>query len=169
MNPTVEHRKWVWLTVGLLAGLGIANFWPHEQAHAIAVDRNNKFAVATCPVNFTNTVEAVFVLDFLTGQLQGRVLNPTVGKFMHSYFRNVAADFSVDPKAEPQYTIVAGQATLTSKGRQTNATGVVYIGELTSGKMICYRFLYTDTRVPLPTQPLLPLDFFQFRESSSKN
>jgi hypothetical protein len=152
-----------WLAVGVAAGLCISYFWPHEPALAVTTDRDSKFAMATIALTPIDTVEGIFVLDFLTGQLTGAVLNNKMGKFMTQYSRNIAVDFQVDPKAEPHYAIVSGLANLPS-GRGVNpATGVIYIGELTSGKVICYSFPVRVATQP-QVSPLTPIDFFQFRE-----
>lgn len=164
MQSRISQERATWLAVGLLAGLCVAHFWPHEPAQAITVDRTDKYAMATGPVSITERVEAVFVLDFLTGRLEGRVLNPSLGVFTHSYFRNVAADFEVDPRGNPQYAIVAGQAQLASARGVSMASGVVYVAELLTGKVICYGFPYNETNRRLPPTELKPLDVFQFRE-----
>ena len=107
--------------------------------HAGTSDRDDKFGMLTLPVKdlqlagVRDHLEGVFVLDFLTGQIKGAVLGRG-GKFTHYYFRNVAADFQVDPSATPHFAFVQGVAQLPGQGRATPATGVLYIGELTSGK-----------------------------------
>ena len=165
MSNRISEDRMTWLAVGVAAGLCISYFWPYERALAATTDRDSKFAMATIdvsPINI-NAVEGIFVLDFLTGQLTGAVLNNKIGKFMTRYSYNVAADFQVDPKAEPHYAIVTGVANLPS-GRGVNpASGVIYIGELSSGKVICYSFPYSMANRP-QASTLAPLDFFQFRE-----
>lgn len=161
-------NRMVWLVLGVVAGLCIAYFWPHEPALAVTSDRNDKFAMVTSEVSFAGSVEGVFVLDFLTGKLQGAVLNNKLGKFTHAYYRSLAADFGVDPSVEPKYAIVTGRAQLPSQGRATMATGVVYVGELSSGKVVAYGFPYNESNRPVPPVPLQPLDVFQFREPLQK-
>ena len=162
-----DHRM-VWLAVGVIAGMAIASYWPHEPARAAATDRNTKFALATTPVSILDTVEGVFVLDFLTGRLTGAVLNAKVGKFGHAYYRNVAADFQVDPKAEPNYAIICGRAQLPRQGRLSMATGVVYIAELTSGRVNAYGFAYNESNRAVPPAEMIPLDTFPFREATQQ-
>ena len=68
------------LRVGLLTGLGIglaigmlfalvfAGYWPNVPMHAVATDRTEGFAVATGYCD--ESVEAVYFLDFATGDLE---------------------------------------------------------------------------------------------------
>jgi len=166
------------LCSGLLMGLCVSYFWPHEPALGITVDRDSKFAMATVPVTAgigggvaglpgpsSLPLEGVFVLDFLTGRLQGAVLNNKMSKFTHAYFRNVAADFQVDPKAEPHYAFLGGTAALLAKRGIKPASGVIYIGELTSGKVIAYAFPYQESNRIMRPVEMTPIDFFQFREA----
>lgn len=169
------------LACGLVAGLCISAFWPHEPARAVTTDRNDKFALVTVPVTAGVTggvagvpgpgalpLEGVFVLDFLTGRLQGGVLNNRSGKFVHAYYRNVAADFQIDPTAQPNYAIVGASANLPGARGVTPAAGVIYVAELTSGKVIAYSFPYRETNRPIPPMEMSPLDMFQFREATQQ-
>lgn len=159
-----NDRRVVWLLTGFLAGLAVASFWPSETVHAVATDRADRFAITTVEVGPASP-EAVFVLDFLTGRLTGGLLNQQSGVFTNFYFRNIAADFAVDQNAKPKYAMMAGQANLTSGRGITTATGVLYIGELNSGKLAAYRFPYRISRTPLPEPlPLELFAFFPFRE-----
>jgi hypothetical protein len=166
MRSLISDSRKVWLVVGLIAGLAIANFWPHEQAYAVATDRDAQFAMCTLQVSIIDPIEGIFVLDFLTGSLKGAVINRQGGVFTTYYYRNLAADFNVDPKTEPHYAIVSGQAQLPAASGTTPASSLIYIGELTSGKVIAYAFPWKETRSVIPPVPLLPVANFQFREPS---
>ena len=163
-----DVRRMVWLAAGLVAGLAIASVWPHEPAYAVTTDRDAKFAMTTCTVSVVavDPIEAIFVLDFLTGSLKGAVLNRQIGKFTAFYYRNLALDFKVDPKSEPHYVIVNGQAQLSGNAGLQFASSVLYIGELTSGKIVCYGFPWKESRTPLAPFQLVQVDGFQFREPS---
>ena len=160
------------MMAGVAVGLAASWFWPQEPMHAASSDRDEKFGMLTVPVKdvqfagVRDHLEGVFVLDFLTGQLKGAVLGKN-GKFTHTYFRNIAADFQVDPAATPHYAIVQGNAQLPSQGRFTMATGVIYIGEMTSGKVAAYGFVFNDTARPVGPIALAPLDTFPFREAAA--
>lgn len=164
MIPRISDSRMVWLVVGLIAGLCISYFWPHEPALAVTGDRNDKFALVTSTTNVGGP-EAVFVLDFLTGRLQGVALNQRTGKFSQSYYRNVAADFQVDPSSEPNYAIVSGTANLPSQGTATRATSVIYVAEMSSGKVAGYSFPYSTSNRTTRGVQMQPLDYFQFRQA----
>ena len=172
MSGTNARSRTVWVAMGLVAGLGLAWVWPHEPVAATATDRDARFAMTTIPVKdvtisgFRDNLDGVFVLDFLTGRLTGAVLNNKVGRFSHAYFRNVAADFNVDPNAgNPAYAIVAGNTGLVSTRGVTFANGTIYIGEMNSGFVHAYAFPYVETNRPVPPVELQRIDSFQFRES----
>jgi hypothetical protein len=55
---------------------------------------------------------------------------------------------------------------LNSFSGATTATGVVYIGELTSGKIVAYRFPFKISKQVLPVHEILPIAFFPFREET---
>lgn len=163
-----SESRVIWMAVGLAAGVCLTYFWPHEPALSAASDRSSKFGMATCSatsgLGVAGEVEAVFVLDYYTGRLSGGILDPKSGKFTASYFRNVAADFQVDPKAEPNYAMVTGKLPLNAKGRQAMANGTVYIGELTSGRINAYGFPYIIANRPTGPMEMEPLDTYSFRE-----
>jgi len=176
----VSHRlsdnRLVWLVFGLLAGLAVSSFWPHEPLTAATSDREKNFGMMTVAVRdiqlagVQDKQEGVFVLDYLTGRLQGVVLNSRLGRFTHQYFRDLANDFNVDPKAgRPQYSMVTGIAQLPAQGRVTWANGIVYVGELTSGKIHAYAFPYADSRGKVPPIQMQKIDEFQFRQPLKKN
>jgi hypothetical protein len=163
-----SEQRMVWLAAGLVGGLCVSYFWPHEPAMSAASDRNSKFGMATCAVTsglgVAGELEGIFVLDYYTGRLTGATLDPKSGKFMSGYFRAVAADFQVDPKAEPNYAMVTGKAPLNAKGRTPMASGVIYVGELSSGKILAYGFPFAVANRPTEPLPLDLLDGYTFRE-----
>ena len=167
MQPNSNERRLAWMAMGLMAGLCLAYFWPHEMAHAMAADRDDRFAMVTVDTGFGNP-DAIFVLDFLTGRLQGAMLNQQSATFTNFWARNIAADFQAqaDAAAKAKYVFVPGQAALNNKGGTTTATGVLYIGELTSGKIGCYRFSFKTSRSVLPVQVIEPFAYFPFREET---
>lgn len=169
-KQTSANPRALWLLAGLVAGLALSWVWPHEPMHAATGDRDSKYALVTCPVKdvefggVKDSLEGVFVLDFLTGQLKGAVLNSTTGKFTHAYSQNVALDLQVDPNGTPKYTIAAGMARLPNLRGVTMSQGVIYIGEMNSGKVVAYGFPYAESNRPVGPFNMVRLDFFQFRE-----
>ena len=131
----------------------------------VAIDRTSKFAVATCPADFNGESEAVFVLDFLNGTLTGGVINNQTGKYQHRYYRQLAADFKVDPNTpEPEYAIVCTRGNLRGNGV---SKGIIHIVEKSSGAMIAYGFNFPTRANPNTPLPVTVLDFVQFRESTN--
>ncbi len=65
--PTRTHLAWLGagLAIGLVIGLNAAGWWPQVPIHAVATHGQENFAICTTPMD--EDVEAVFVLDDLTG------------------------------------------------------------------------------------------------------
>ena len=54
-------------------------------------------------------------------------------------------------------------------GGVQSATGVVYIAELTSGKVMAYRFPYRNSPEKIAeVNPLIPMDAYPFRDAETK-
>ena len=164
MVNRVADSRGGWLVVGVVAGLCISYFWPHETAMAITSDRSDQFAIITAPISAGSgyDMEAVFVLDFLTGRLRGAILNNRTKTFTYHCYRNVASDFQVET-SKPKYAIVGAHAALPNTGRQNYASGVVYVAEYTSGKVGCYAFPYQVANKRIEAE-LTPIDSFSFRQ-----
>lgn len=164
MSQQRHDGRAVWLTMGVLGGLAIAAYWPHEQVRAVSTDRDAQFAMATCQVGAIAAQEAIFVLDFLTGSLKGGVLSQN-GTFSTFYYRDLPKDFGLDPKKEAHYCIVTGLATLSTQSSNVPpAPSVVYIGELTTGKIVAYGFGYREGSRTATPVALTPIAQFPFRE-----
>jgi hypothetical protein len=165
MVGKLSDNRSLWLGVGLVAGLCISYCWPHEPGFAGTSDRDSKFGMVTCPVSFTEDSEGVFVVDYLTGQLRGSVASMKTGKFTNFYYRNLAADFKVDPKIAPHYALVSGKGQLVGRGGLSMSTGLLYVAELTSGKVVCYAFPFRESTRPMQPVQIKPVDSFSFREA----
>lgn len=149
----------LWLLLGLVTGGGIAWTLPHRAIHAYSSDRNDKFTMTTAVTG--PTTEAVFVLDFLTGQLRGFALDRSAQQFMVVYNRSVAADFRVDANKTTRYALVSGMAQRTTRGNQSWAPSYLYVAELSTGRVQCYAIPYRDTRTPTTIQ-LIPVPNLNF-------
>lgn len=175
MRHTIGHNRVVWCVMGLAAGLAVAWLWPHEPAYATTGDRDAQFAMLTVPVGtsaagINDPMDGVFILDFLTGQLRGAVINRQTGKFTNFYTANLAKDFDVDPKAQPHYAMVSGYSQLASRQGATFASGMIYAAELSSGKLIAYAFPWKEAPRPAPQLvSMIPVDYFQWREPAEKS
>lgn len=162
-----QDGRFVWLVLGLVAGIAISSLWPHEPLRASSADRNQKFALITTPIGIGN--EGVFVLDFLTGRLTGACLGKGKGgvtEFMNYYFRNVAEDFNVGGGGEPHYAISAGIADLQARGSAQFGASAVYVAELNSGRVGAYAVPYRITQTKVAPLALAPIDNFPFREAN---
>jgi hypothetical protein len=166
--PSLDSRglfdsRGLWLGLGLVAGLVVAQLWPSEPALATATDRSDQFAVCVGPSNISQPSDALYTLDFLTGDLKGAAINPSNAKFTQFFYRNIMADFGLDPTVKAKWTIVAGNTTLNSGGGGTAAPTVLYVSELNSGLVVAYGYATQESQVPLGVKPFLPLDRFRFR------
>jgi hypothetical protein len=160
-----DQRAW-WLLVGVALGVGLSYLWPMETVQAVATDREERFAICTTDTGLGQP-ESVFVLDFLTGRLTGATLNAQTAQFTMFYFRIITPDFLTDASAKPKFVMIPGRADLTSGRGVTTASGVIYIAELNSGKVVAYRFPARVSQKPLPPQPLDAFATFPFREATS--
>ena len=134
MNQWTQSRP-AWLVagavLGLVVGLNISGFWPSVPLHATATQGLDKFAIATGLVD--DSVEAIYFLDFLTGDLRAAVINPKTGKFNAYFTRNIATDFGAVGQGA-RYLVVTGFADM-PRGRANfqYAKSIVYVAEAGSG------------------------------------
>jgi hypothetical protein len=165
MSGDWRKNRGLWLVVGVAAGFLVGGLWPDAPLHAVATAQQESFAMATCPVDGSS--EAVFFLDSLTGDLKAAVLSPQTGKFLSFFAYNILADLGVDATKDPKFLLVTGVNDFRrTPGSNQLGTSVVYVAEVTSGKVAAYGIPWskqrnTDTR---PFEgPLIPLDMYQFR------
>ncbi len=142
------EQPWMWLFVGLLAGAWLTNLSRPTSVFAVATDRQENFALATCAVD--TGIEAVVTLDFLTGEMNGAVLNPGTRKFSISYHRNIVNDFKLEAGKPPKFAIVTGDVYLRTGSNFKLAPSAIYIAEVNSGKMGVYTFAYNSTTLARP-------------------
>jgi hypothetical protein len=157
-------RSVMTFAAGVLTMAAIAYIVPPQPTQAPVVHGNDKFTMVTVPLLENDQLEAVFVLNHLTGLLTGGILNDQTGKFAYRYAHNVAADFQSGAK-DPKFAIVTGGANLRGTGGATPAVGVLYIAELSTGVVIAYAMPRPTTRNAGGILALAKLDFFQFAES----
>jgi hypothetical protein len=168
----MDSNRVAWLACGLIAGLVVAYVCPHEPVQATTADRDSQFMMVTCPVGnaaagILDPMDGVFILDFLTGQLKGAVLNRANRTFAAFYVRDLAKDFGVDGAADPHYCIVSGYSQMNAQQGPTYASGVLFVGELTSGKVAAYAFPWLEPGLGGPIA-LQPLDVFQWKQPTPK-
>ena len=110
--------------------------WPAEQVHATATQGSGNFAIATGFVD--DGVEALYFLDFLTGDLRAVVMSRRTAEFDAFFEYNVQQDFGRTSK-NPKFLMVTGLVDL-PRGRGTTQLGssLIYIAEATSGQVFSY-------------------------------
>jgi hypothetical protein len=153
---------------GLSLGLMMGGLWPKTALHAMATDRVDTYAMATGMVD--EDVEAVYFLDFLTGELRALVMGKQVGGISGIYTFNVASHLGIDPGKNPRYMMVTGMVNLRRGGSRMQASrAVVYVAEITSGKMGAYAIPWNPSLAAAGqtmTLSLVPVATYQFRGAS---
>jgi hypothetical protein len=134
-----NQRQWLTaLGIGLVVGLAISSgYWPHTPLHAVATDRAETYGMATGAID--QEVEAVYFLDFLTGDLKALVLGKQAMTFSGFFERNVGADLGFDMQKPRKFMMVTGLVNMRRSGGQRTFSGsVCYVAEVTSGKVAAY-------------------------------
>ncbi len=138
---------WVWLAVGLLAGLAIGGLVPDTPLHAFATDRVDNIALATGPVDWQEGIEAMYFLDFDTGSLKAAVVSNATKGFQAYYAVNIKADLmaaaqraGVQMPSQPRYMMVTGLVDIRRGGasQKLPARGAIYVAEANTGIVLVY-------------------------------
>ncbi len=159
----------IWLGAGLIGGLVLGGLWPHTPLHAVATDRSASFAIATGPVD--EEVEAIYFLDFLTGDLNAVVLNRQLNMFTAFYRYNVLNDLGVNPSKNPQYMMVTGMTSpRAGSSRLRPSLAAVYVAEVSSGWVAAYAIPWSKSArtagQAMGMSPLVPLAKTRFRAAA---
>lgn len=152
------------VVVGLMVGLNLEGLWPSVPLHATATHGLDKFAIATGLVD--DSVEALYFLDYLTGDMRAAVINPKTGKFNSFFTRNIAADFGGAGRTAG-YLLVTGFADMPRGTANFQfAKSIVYVAEATTGQVAAYTIPWNSSlQAAGKTQrgEFQPLDVQQFR------
>jgi hypothetical protein len=114
--------------------------WPSvTKLMASASATGEGFSMATGAVD--DDVEGLFILDHLTGDLRGLLLNVRTGKFLSFYQYNVMEDLGTAKVKNPKYVMLTGHAAFrdgigTPRARLSRSA--VYVAELDSGVVAAY-------------------------------
>ena len=135
------------LVVGMAMGAALIAGWhgltTTSKAMAVATHGSDNFAIATGLVD--DQIEALYFLDYLTGDLRGAIINRRNGQFT-GYFRyNVLQDFeaAADP---PRFLMVTGMADLPRGSGPTQiGKALIYVAEATSGQVAAYVLPFNST------------------------
>ncbi|MGA2067613.1 MAG: hypothetical protein ABSG86_21785 [Thermoguttaceae bacterium] len=170
----LTSRKWGWgagIVLGLAVGAMLGGLWPSTPLHAVATDRTETFAMATGFVD--EGVEALYFLDFLTGDLGAVVIGrggPTGWMPTGLYAATVLRDLNLNANQNPKFLMVTGVADLIrggSAGAQVRPSrAVVYVAEITTGRVAAYAIPWNANahlRNQMVQMPLQLVARFPFR------
>ncbi len=165
---SLGQRSVAWLVAGLLIGLAVGGFLPHAPLHAVATDHTDNFAIATGLVD--DELEALFLLDFVTGSLKCAVLSTSTGKFTSLFETSVMDDLGLKANQNAKFLMVTGAAGLRRQGGQMQpGNSVVYVADTTSGRVVAYAVPWTrglaTSVMPFKGQ-LFRLDMWPFRSQA---
>ncbi len=165
----MAQTKAGWLTlgmvIGLIIGVSLSGILPQTPVHAVATHGQDSFAIATGPVQ--DEIEALFFLDFLTGDLSAAVLSFQNGRFLSKFTYNVSRDLMPPGAKNPRYLMVTGIADFKRGfGNMQPGRAVVYVAEATSGQVAVYAIPWVpqlQTTGRPQSGPLILLDKKPFR------
>ena len=142
----------------LVACLGIAG-----AAQAQTVSSDGKNSLLTVPVE--GNLDAVFFYDDLTRELTGFVLNVN-GVFNVAYKVNIEKFFtgpSGKVISDPRFLFATGKVSIRNRGRVTFGSGMIYITEAKTGRMVALGLPWTTSyRTSAKTFVLEPILFQKF-------
>ncbi len=167
MSQTNNHTRLGWLSLGILVGFVLTSIMPARPLHAVATQGQDGFALCTGSID--NSLEGVYFLDYLTGNLKGAAISLATGKFTTFYEYNVLKDFQLDASKSPKFLMVTGVAPLRRGPSQVQpGLSMIYITELNSGICAAYAVPWAPGRstAPTPAPQVLPFylsDRYTFR------
>ena len=159
MSQRIRSSHIIVLLVGVVAGLLLMSFAPLRGVQAVATDRGETFALATGSLG--SGVEALFMLDGLTGELRAVAINPNKKQFTVELKANVAKDMKIEEGKAPKFIMVTGACDLRSQGLTQYGDSVVYVAEMTTGQLMVYAMPFNanmlNSNSPNVSVPLLPM------------
>jgi len=170
MNYWLSSMRAAWMAAGIVIGVIIGGLLPDSPLHATATDRAENFAMATGTVD--EGIDAIYTLDFLTGDLQAYVLNPTTHNFSSWYKRNILPDLKIEQGKSPKFVMVTGAADLRAGGQGQFGNSVLYVGELSGGLLAVYALPFNPSslnRLNPQQQPIIPLTVLPFRTAAVRS
>lgn len=112
------------------------------KLHAASAARGKSISLATGAID--ESVEGIYILDHLTGDLQCWVLSPKTGKISGIYTANVNVGLETDRAGEKDYVMSTGFFAFSggSAGQKVPARSVVYVAEGNSGNVAAFGLQY---------------------------
>jgi len=164
--------NWLWHAPGMSAANPYeAGFLKAMNVGASATQANDSVIMCTGEVDVG--IEALYILDVVTGELRGGVINIRNGQVNTAFtYSDVAKDLQSDAVKNPKYLMVTGELQTTQGFGGTNGrTGrsVVYVAETNSGMVACYAVPWNSARATaanVASYPFIPLTKFPFRQGS---
>ncbi|MBW3595761.1 MAG: hypothetical protein KY475_00635 [Planctomycetes bacterium] len=111
-------------------------FLEETELHATGASGGKSLAIATGVID--EGTEGVFLLDFLTGDLQCWVINPRAGRFTNMFKYNVIADLGVEQGKTPDYVMTTGVADFRGPAGSAVGRSLVYVADGNTGNVGCY-------------------------------
>jgi hypothetical protein len=131
------------IVIGLIVGLNIQGIWPTIPLHAAATHGLDKFAIATGFVD--EEVEALYFLDYLTGDMRAAVINQKTGEFNAFFTRNIVNDFGGAGRSTG-YLMVTGAANMPrGTAKFQFARSIVYVADASTGQVAAYTIPWNST------------------------
>jgi hypothetical protein len=146
-------------------GVSAVCFLPWSATRATTGDRNESVIIATFPFSTMHAetkspLDGVVIIERETGFMRGGVLNPMTGKFETFYYRDLMKNFDIDE--DPRFCLVTGHGQWKRDvGLQQYGAGVIYVAEVSSGKVVGYAAL--DDGLKGGVHPFFPVDVFDWR------
>jgi hypothetical protein len=145
IQRVLNHTSLLFLGVILGAVLtgGLHGLTVEPRAQAVATHGADNFAIATGMVD--DSIEALYFLDFLTGDLRAAIISRRTGEFSGFFQYNVMSDFDQVAEA-PRFLMVTGVADV-PRGRGATQIGksIIYVAEATSGQVFAYALPFNST------------------------
>jgi len=151
-------------------GMLAARLAPPARVAAVTALSQESFAVCTAPVD--SGIEAVFVLDFETGDLTGSVINQNTSRFGIGFRHNVLKDLEFKKVKDPKFLLVPGQLNFAGQASGRLAPTALYVTDAATGVTVAYGIPWNSQQVAggaaPPVQPLMPLDVIRPRGGGTK-
>jgi hypothetical protein len=153
---------------GVAVGIVATPRPPLAKVQAVTSLADESFAVCTVPLN--GEIEALFMLDFETGDLSGGILNTsaTPPRFASGYKHNVLKDlgFKAGQVKNPKFLLVSGIANMPAGGGMQFASSILYVTDTSTGTTVAYAIPFNSQQAGVAE--LVPLDVARPRGGGAK-
>ncbi len=156
------------VAAGIVVGIVAAPRPPLTKVQAVTSLADESFAVCTVPIN--GEIEALFMLDFETGDLSGGILNTAAAppRFAAGYKHNVLKDlgFKAGQVKNPKFLLISGIADMPAGGGMQFASSVLYVTDSSTGTTVAYAIPFSAQQAGVAE--LVPLDVARPRGGGAK-